>query len=178
MAPRRSPTAGNQACESPRARSAWIGARRSRSAVRSSSATTGPATRPRRPEAAGLSLIEFGLAGNAGVFEGRHLADDAAGALQHVYRQGGAGPLAQAQAEVEQRLQAELAQDQGVARLRRPGRRRQGGPGGRRRGGPGAGKERPATGAPRRRAARPTMSPARTPISKPPTFASTSSASF
>src|SRR3972149_738154 len=150
MAPRRSPTAGNQACESPRARSAWIGARRSRSAVRSSSATTGPATRPRRPEAAWLSLIEFGLAGNAGVFEGRHLADDAAGALPHRHRKGGAGDPAPAWA----------------------------GGAGPTAGRPGAPEKKPATGRPRRRAARPTISPARTPISKPPTFASTSSASL
>src|SRR5947207_3324862 len=56
---------------------------------------------------------------DAGLGEGRHLAVQPAGLLDQRQREGGAAGLAEAQAQVEQRLEPELGEHERVGRLGR-----------------------------------------------------------
>src|SRR5689334_10638992 len=55
--------------------------------------------------------------GHAGVREGRHLVEERDRGVQQRQRERCARALAEAQAEIEERLEAERLEDQGVARL-------------------------------------------------------------
>ena len=66
-----------------------------------------------------VALVSRGRVADAGRLEGRHLGEDRERGVDERHRQRGAGPLAEAQVEIEQRLRAERLQHQAVPGLDR-----------------------------------------------------------